>query len=166
MRVSDHNKTVVDMITRVCDSLICKLVPPLLRNLFLRFLANIARNCTNKVSRPMFQGQRWINCAYPWHAMQIVRYAYKFLIRWWLRSISCSRLTVTIHNLSTPWRGWGAEVQKRLFWLAHSQGNYTTVRCSVQMTTTKSSSATSCCEYGVLNRQLQGCREPRCLCWS
>ena len=32
------------------------------------------------------------------------------------------------------------------------------------MTTTTSSSATSCCEYGVLNRQHQSCREPRWLC--
>ena len=55
------------------------------------------------------------------------------------------------------WRGWGAGVQRRLFWLDHRQGKHTTVRCSVQMTTTRSSSATSCCEYGVLNRQLQGC---------
>ena len=42
-----------------------------------------------------------------------------------------------------------------------------TLRCSVQMTTTRSSSATSCCEYGVLNRYLQagenrdGCADRR-----
>ena len=42
-----------------------------------------------------------------------------------------------------------------------------TLRCSVQMTKTRSSPATSCCEYGVLNRQLQagenrdGCADRR-----
>ena len=39
-------------------------------------------------------------------------------------------------------------------------------RCSLQMTTTKSRSASSCCEYGVTNRQLQSWREQRWQCWS
>ena len=42
--------------------------------------------------------------AAPYPYRPVVRYAYKFLIRWWLRSTSCSRLTVTIHNLSKPRR--------------------------------------------------------------
>ena len=88
----------------------------------------------------------------------VVRYAYKLLIRGWLRSISCSRLTVTIQSLSKPRRGWCAGVQRRLFGLDHRKGKDTTLRCFVQMTTTRSSSATSCREYGVLNRQLEGWR--------
>ena len=96
----------------------------------------------------------------------VVRYACKFLIRWWLRSTSCSRLTVTIHSLSKPRRGWGAGVQRRLFWLDQRQGNNSTLWCSMQMTTTRSSCATSCCEHGVLNRQLQDWTEPRWLYWS
>ena len=58
-------------------------------------------------------------------------------------------------EISKHGRGWGARVQRRLFWLEQRQGNHTTLRCSVQMTTASSSSATSCCEYGVLNRQVE-----------
>ena len=60
--------------------------------------------------------------------------------------------------------GWGTGVQRRLFWLDQRQRNRMTLRYSVQMTTTTSSSATSCCRYGVLDRQLQGWRELRWLC--
>ena len=36
MTASDQNKAIVDMITRVYDSLICKLVSPLLKHCFTR----------------------------------------------------------------------------------------------------------------------------------
>ena len=55
----------------------------------------------------------------------MVRYAYKFLIRRWLRSNSYFRLRITIHSLSKPRRGWGAGVQRRLFWLDQRQRNHT-----------------------------------------
>ena len=48
-------------------------------------------------------------------------------------------------EISKHRRGWGATVQRRLFWLEQRQGNHTTLRCPVQMTTTRSSSATSYC---------------------
>jgi len=50
MRVIDHNKTIVDIIICVYDSLICKLVPPLLRNLFF------------SISRPILHINRIIRC--------------------------------------------------------------------------------------------------------
>ena len=50
MRVSDNNKVIVDMITCVFDSLICKLVLPLIEKSFFHHIsANIAHNSTNKV---------------------------------------------------------------------------------------------------------------------
>ena len=94
----------------------------------------------------------------------VERYAYKFLTRWWLRSTSCSRLTNTINNLSKPWIGWGAGVQRILFWLDQREGNHTTFRCSVQLN--KKQLSHLLLRVWNANRQLQGWREPSCLCWS
>ena len=57
MTVSDHSKTIVDMITCVYDRLMCKLVPIITEESILYvFSANIALKCTNKVFRLMFSG--------------------------------------------------------------------------------------------------------------
>jgi len=80
------------------------------------------------------------------------------------KSTSCSRLTVTIHSLSNPRRGRGAGVQRRLFWLGQRQGNHTTLRCSVQMTTTRSSSAIFCCDYGWVLYYYLSFQTPVALC--
>ena len=42
----------------------------------------------------------------------------------------------------------------RLFWVDQRQGNDMTSRRSLQMTTTRCNSVSSCCEYGVVNRLL------------
>ena len=80
MRVSDHNKTIVDMITCVYDSLICKLVPPLLRNLlFTLFRPILHITAQIKPPDPCIQSQRTpknhsgINYAGPWYATQIIK---------------------------------------------------------------------------------------------
>ena len=62
MRVSDHNKTIVDMITCVYDSVICKLEPPLFRNILFTFSRPILHVTTQiRSPDPCFQGQRSLN---------------------------------------------------------------------------------------------------------
>ena len=71
--VSDHNETIIDMITCVYDSLICTLVPPLLRTLFFTFSRPILHVTAQiRSPDPCFQDHSWINYVCPWHAMQIL----------------------------------------------------------------------------------------------
>ena len=79
MRVSDHNKTIVDIIICVYDSLICKLVPPILKNLLFT-LSRLILHITAQIRpRPTFLGSTitkdhsCINYVCPWHAMQILK---------------------------------------------------------------------------------------------
>ena len=71
---------------------------------------------------------------------------------WW---DMCSQFTITIQSLTKSMIGWSAGVQRRSLWPDLQPGSHMISRCSLQMTTRRSSSATSCCEYGVVNRQLQ-----------
>ena len=81
MRVSDHNKVIVDMITCVFDSLICKLVPPFSKNNLFTISPPILHiTAQTRCPGPCFQGQRspkdhsWINYVCFWHAMQIIKF--------------------------------------------------------------------------------------------
>ena len=82
MRVSDHNIIIADMITCVYDNLICKLVPPLLRNLCYHISSNIALSSTNKVSSQTHvfkvndhqKDHSLINYVCHWHAVQILKW--------------------------------------------------------------------------------------------
>jgi len=59
MRVSEHNKVIVDMITHVFDSLICKLVPPLSKNqLFTISRPILLITAKTRCPDPCVQGQR------------------------------------------------------------------------------------------------------------
>ena len=80
MRVSDHNKVIVDMIACVFDSLICKLVPPLSKNSFFTISRPILHiTALTRCPDPCFQGQRslknhsLINYVCSWQAMQIIQ---------------------------------------------------------------------------------------------
>ena len=72
MRVINHSKTIADMITCVYDSLICKLVPPLLRNIFVTISRPIL-HITAQIRCPCFQNHSWINYVCLRHAMQILK---------------------------------------------------------------------------------------------
>ena len=79
----------------------------------------------------------------------VVRYGYRCLRRWWhhpqtnnpqefgeyYSGRTTEREAVRLQDVPAKWR-----------------------------TTTTSNSTNSCCEYGVVNRQLQGWRDPRCQC--
>ena len=78
--MSDHNKTIFDMITYFCDRLICKLVPPLLKNLFFTLCRPILHITAQiKCPKPCFQGRRSLrghpcfSYVCPWHAVQILK---------------------------------------------------------------------------------------------
>ena len=103
MRVSDHNKVIVDMITCVFDSLICKLVPPLSKNLFFTISRPILHTAAQtRCPGPCFQGQRssndhsWINYICSWHAMQHIKCQ---LYR------KCDFYTVSQPILQVSWEG-------------------------------------------------------------
>ena len=55
MRVIDHNKTIVDMI-KCLWQFNMQISAAILESIFHVISANIAHNCTKKVSRPMFSG--------------------------------------------------------------------------------------------------------------
>ena len=84
---SYHNKTIVDMIKCVYDSLICKLLQALLRNLFFTLSRPILHITAQiKSPDPCFQRQRssidhsWITYVCLWHVMQILKSSTRHLL--------------------------------------------------------------------------------------
>ena len=124
MRVSDHNKVIVDMTSCVFDSLICKLVQPLSKNLLLTISRPILYiTALTRCPNPCFQVQRslkdhsWINFNYvcSWQAMQLTKCQYYR---------KCDIYAVSQPILQVRWEGfWGHLLTKscsfydqRLIW--------------------------------------------------